>query len=56
MGMMRDPYLYPNTKVMKNKLGVIDNEKLNTLEAFRRSSATTLIIVYYRERVKQIGT
>ena len=33
MGMMRDPYLYPNTEVLKNKFSVIDNEKLNTIEA-----------------------
>lgn len=31
--MMRDPYLYPNNEVLKNKLGVMDNEKLNTIEA-----------------------
>lgn len=30
---MRDPYLYPNTEVLKNKFSVIDNEKLNTIEA-----------------------
>ncbi|WP_243454441.1 Fic/DOC family protein [Desulfosporosinus fructosivorans] len=33
MVMMRDPYLYPNTEVLKNKLRVLDNEKLNTIEA-----------------------
>lgn len=33
MEMMRDPYLYPNTEVLKNKFCVIDNEKLNTIEA-----------------------
>ncbi len=33
MEMMRDPYLYLNTEVLKNKLGVMDNEKLNTIEA-----------------------
>ena len=33
MEMMRDPYLQPNTEVLRNKFGVMDNEKLNTIEA-----------------------
>lgn len=33
MERMRDPYLYPDTEVLKNKFGVMDNEKLNTREA-----------------------
>jgi len=44
MGMMRDPYLYPNTEVLKNKLGVIDNVKLNTIEAEYTSTRLKEII------------
>lgn len=33
MERMRDPYLYPDAEVLKNKFGVMDNEKLNTIEA-----------------------
>lgn len=28
MERMRDPYLYPDTEVLKNKFGVMDNETL----------------------------
>lgn len=38
MERMRDPYLYPNTEVLKNKFGVMDNEKLNTIEKIMASS------------------
>ena len=44
MEMMRDPYLYPNTEVLKNKLGVMDNEKLNTIEAEYTSTRLKEII------------
>ena len=44
MGMMRDPYLYPNTEVLKNKFGVMDNEKLNTIEAEYTSTRLKEII------------
>jgi cell filamentation protein len=33
-----DPYLYPNTEVLKNKFDVRDNESLNTIEAEYTSS------------------
>jgi len=42
--MMRDPYLYPNTEVLKNKFSVIDNEKLNTIEAEYTSTRLKEII------------
>lgn len=41
---MRDPYLYPNTEVLKNRLGVMDNEKLNTIEAEYTSTRLKEII------------
>lgn len=44
MAMMRDPYLYPNTEVLKNKFSVIDNEKLNTIEAEYTSTRLKEII------------
>jgi len=44
MAMMRDPYLYPNTEVLKNKFSVIDNEKLNTMEAEYTSTRLKEII------------
>ena len=44
MGMMLDPYLYPNTEVLKNKFSVIDNEKLNTIEAEYTSTRLKEII------------
>ncbi|HZK56155.1 MAG TPA: Fic family protein [Desulfosporosinus sp.] len=44
MEMMRDPYLYPNTEVLKNKFGVINNEKLNTIEAEYTSTRLKEII------------
>jgi len=44
MEMMRDPYLYPNTEVMQNKLGVMDNEKLNFIEAEYTSTRIKEII------------
>ena len=46
MGMMRDPYLYPNTEVLKNKLSVLDNEKLNTIEAEYTSTRLKEIMDY----------
>lgn len=30
---MRDPYLYPNSQVLKNKFNIKDNEKLEIIEA-----------------------
>ena len=44
MIMMRDPYLYPNTEVLKNKLGEMNNEKLNTIEAEYTSTRLKEII------------
>ena len=44
MERMRDPYLYPNTEVLKNKFGVMDNEKLNTIEAEYTSTRLKEII------------
>lgn len=44
MEMMRDPYLYPNTEVMQNKLGIMDNEKLNFVEAEYTSTRIKEII------------
>lgn len=44
MERMRDPYLYPNTEVLKNRLGVMDNEKLNTIEAEYTSTRLKEII------------
>ncbi len=44
MERMRDPYLYPDTEVLKNKFGVMDNEKLNTIEAEYTSTRLKEII------------
>jgi len=40
MGMMRDPYLYPNTEVLKNKLSVIDIWKVHI---FREGNTRTIV-------------